>query len=250
MKNLNIILPDVHVPFHNRAIFNGVCDLIKDLRPKLQGVYLIGDFMDMNSLSFHDRGKIPIEGITLESEYRDGNKALDKIDKSIGSAKVFKGYLWGNHEDRYYREAKNVDSSKLGNLLHPTKNLRLRQRGYNVKEYWRDDYFKLGKYLEIIHGEYTNIHTAKKHLETLKESVMFGHTHRIQVYTEGHMTSYNIGWLGDPDADAFRYASRATKKRWLNGFAVVTIDIDGFYHNNLITCYNNGFYYNGKRYGN
>ena len=249
MRNINIVLPDMHVPFHNKHLFRGICNLIKDLRPKLEGLYLIGDFMDMNSMSSHDKGKVPIKGITLEREYKAGNKALDLIDEAIGKSKATKGYLWGNHEDRYFREAKNVDASKIGGLLHPTRNLSLVERGYIVKEYWKEDFFLLGNHLHLIHGEYTNIHTAKKHMDVEKDSVMFGHTHRVQVFIEGHMASYNIGWLGDTDSKAFKYASRASRKRWLNGFALVTIDNNGFFYPQLITCFADHFFYNGKRYG-
>ena len=77
---------------------------------------------------------------------------------------------------------------------------------------------------------------------------MFAHSHRAGVHYDGNMAAYNIGWLGDVDAPVFSYAGRLTKRNWVNGFGLVTIDNNGDYFANVITAFNNRFYYNGKRY--
>lgn len=212
------------------------------------GVYLLGDIADCNSLSAHERGRMPLEGITLDWEYRETNKELDKLDEATKGVKKY--YLYGNHEDRYFRTMQMVDNFKYGKaLLSPTEGLRLRERGYKVKENWKEDYFLIGRHLEGIHGFYTNKYPAQKHLSELKTSCIFPHTHRVDVAVDGNMSATNIGWLGDKEAEVFQYASRIAKKGWVNAFDITTIDSHGYYYNQLIQCFQNRFYYAGKRYG-
>jgi len=84
MKNTNLIWGCDHVPFHNKSFFNSKLKLLRDIRHRLNGLYLIGDIFDLNSFSFHDKGQMPIkvgnEEINIGYEYREGNKYLDSVD--------------------------------------------------------------------------------------------------------------------------------------------------------------------------
>jgi hypothetical protein len=237
-----------HAPFDNKHMTNGMIELMKDLGDKLAGIHLIGDFLDLNSLSSHDRGQKPLPGITLSSEYEGGNRILDRFDAAL-PVKCIKNYMYGNHEDRYLRYMSSSDHSKLGSsLISPEEGLNLSARGYNVFTNWKKDKIKLGNHLDLIHGEFCNIHTAKKHLDSFRGSIMFVHTHRIQTHIESKVGGFNIGFGADKDSPVFNYATRAMKEVWANGFALVTIDEDGFFHVNQITMFNDCFYYNGKKY--
>lgn len=249
MTETHLVFGCPHFPFHNQKMFYGMLSLIKDLK-KLNGVHLIGDIVDMNSLAFQQRGQIPIKDVTLGWEYKETSKWLDKLDDAIGQRKVQKNYLWGNHESRFTRELKKIDSSKLGSaLLSPTEGLRMRERGYDVYEDYFNDYVILGDHLQLFHGYYVCVNPCKKHLSTFKKSNMFVHTHIVDSYYEGDACSLNIGWGGDMRSEAFRYANRGAKSRWINAFALVIIDDNGFFHPQIITVYNNRFYYGGKKYG-
>lgn len=250
MKNQHLVMGCLHFPFHNKIMFNGVLQLIKDLGKNLAGIHLIGDILDMNSLAFQQRGQVPIEGVTLGWEYKESSKLMDKIDDAIGNRKIEKNFLEGNHENRFWRELKKIDSSKLGSaLLSPEEGLRLSERGYNVYTDYMNDYVVLGDHLHLLHGYYVCQNPAKKHLNMLKKSCMFVHTHVVDAFYEGDMCGLNIGWGGDRNAPAFRYANWMTKQRWLNGFNIVTIDDNGFFYPQQITAFNDYFYYGGKRYG-
>lgn len=245
MKNLNIVLGCLHAPFHNRNMVNGILKLMRDLRSDLQGVYLIGDILDLNSLSFHERGKYPINGLDIVKEYKM-IKIFDEIDGVIkkGTKKYF---VYGNHEDRYLRHRAIPDSSKII-VEPPEEKFRLVERGYEVKTRWKDDYYKLGDHLEVFHGEILGVNPAKRQLDKLKKSCMFVHSHRAGVHFDGNMGSYNIGCLVDTNAPVFNYAGRLTKRNWIHGFALVALDDNGYYYAQLITGYNDHFYYNGKKY--
>lgn len=239
----------VHAPFHNAAAFQrGIFPLLKDNREHVVGIILAGDFLDMNSLSSHDKGKKPIQGVTLDWEYKEGSELIDGITSDLAS-NIHKIYLFGNHEDRYFRYMNDIDNSKLGKSLpSPETGLDLQKKGFNVLTNWKEDHITLGNYLDVSHGEFINIHTAKKHIDTYRRSTLFYHTHRVQQYIEGQVGGYNGGSMADFNQPVFNYASRAMKGSWLNGFTAVYVDNQGFYHVQQIVCYNNSFIFGNKLY--
>lgn len=240
-----VVIGCSHVPFHNKPLFNATLNLIKDIGPT--GLVIAGDFMDMNSLSSHDVGKKPLEGVTLGWEYEEGNKALDLLD-NIHNYDV-KHFVYGNHEDRFWRYAAKLEISKLGEALtNPTTALNLRERGYQVQEKWKEAVVYLGKYLEVIHGDSCAQFSTKKHMDAFRTSMAYFHTHRFQVYMEGNTAAYNLGWGGDINSPAFDYATKTMKASWKNGFGVIHINDIGGFHVEPIVWHDDRFYYGGKIY--
>lgn len=246
---IHLVMGCNHVPFHNQEMTNGILKLIETLNDKLSGVHFIGDFLDMNSLSKHDIGKVSIPNITLGKEYKEGNRVLDMFDKSIGNNVVDKTFIYGNHEDRYLRHIADIDNSKYADaILSPKQALCLDQRGYKTYTNWKESFHIIGKNLQLLHGEFCTKSPARTHMDKIKSSVMFAHTHRIDIVYDGEKAGFNIGWGGDKNAPAFSYVSRITKMNWINGFALVTIDEEGNFHTQVIPVYKNKFWYNGQRY--
>ncbi|MGV8130564.1 MAG: hypothetical protein ACP5N7_00510 [Candidatus Pacearchaeota archaeon] len=249
MKNINLVIGCLHSPFHNKKVWNGILKLIKDLNKNLNGIYLIGDILDLNSLSFHEKGKYPVEidgeALTIQKEYKM-IKVFDELDAVLKRG-INKKFLYGNHEARHLRHKEIPDNDKII-IESPEERFRLRERGYEVKTNWKDDYYVIGDHLETFHGSLLGVNPAKRQLDKLKRSCMFAHSHRAGVHFDGNMGSYNIGCLVDINQPVFNYADRLTKRNWMTGFALVTIDDNGFYHAQLITAYNGIFFYNGKKY--
>lgn len=235
----------VHAPFHNRKMYESIYNYVqKEL--SLTGLILAGDIADLNSLSSHDRGKMPIPGVTLSAEYDGVNNFLDEIE-SVQDFNT-KIYLFGNHEDRYFRAISDVNTYKYGDaLVSPLEALKLANRGYSVVQDWKTGYIKMGDHLDINHGEFINVHTAKKTIDTYKKSTLYFHTHRFQIYSEGDVGGFNMGWGGDINSPVFNYATRSMKRTWLNAAAIVTIDKDGYYVQPLIYV-NDKLVVNGKAY--
>jgi hypothetical protein len=244
-----IILPCVHVPFHNKMLWNSLLNYIYDNNEHIQGILIIGDFLDLNSLSAHDKNMMPMNGITLDYEYKEGNKALDSLDKAMGRSNYIKYYLFGNHEDRYFRTIKDVNHAKYGeSLLSPTKALNLVARGYNVLDNWKNDSIKVGDHLELIHGEYITTNSAKKHIDVYRKSIAYAHTHRISSYLEGQTAGYNLGFMGDKNSPAFSYATRGMKSSWNNGFGIVNLTDNLYFNLQQVIWYDTCFYVGHKKY--
>lgn len=235
-----------HAPWHNKKMYDSVFKYLKK-EVDLQGLILAGDIVDLNSLSAHDKGKIPIQGVTLDWEYKEANKFLDQFDELKINGR--KDYIFGNHEDRYNRVVKDSDVAKYGEALKsPIEGLKLYDRGYNVYKDWKNDAIHLGTHLDICHGEFLNVHTAKKTIDTYRKSVLYFHTHRFQIYVEGLVGGFNMGFGGDVNAPIFNYATRAMKNSWVNSSALVTLDEHGYYHVEPLMWIGNKLIVSGKQY--
>lgn len=253
--HITLIIPDVHVPFHNDKLVNRVARLNRDLRP--DHIVFSGDFLDLYSLSRHNRGSVAkLKGIDLATEYRIGR---DVIERFIGQGNADISYLFGNHEDNYLRHLADGDNCKVGRALGAPEDAlglcggargrgRRATRRIRVYRNWMEDSVKVGPHLEVVHGLYTCAHSAKKHLDEFESSVMFGHTHRFQSYVTQKRGAYNIGFLGDPKSVGFSYAPKAQRLKWVNGFAVVYTMDDGSFVPVCIQCWNGRFVFNGRTY--
>lgn len=246
-KGMHIVLSCLHVPFENKQLVKSLAEFIDDYKDRIAGFHLIGDFLDMRSLSMHDRGNVPLQGVTLGYEYKKGNAILDYFD-SVLPVECQKTFLYGNHEDRFKRlGSMNEVNQYIDALPSPEAALHLKDRGYLVKTNWREDYFKLGK-LQLIHGIFCTTTAAKTHLNRMKTSVMFGHTHRVDSYYETNHGAFNIGCFADIDSEGFSYLSRIERLNWRNAFGLVHIGDEGHFQADIISCHESSFYYGGKQY--
>jgi predicted phosphodiesterase len=248
LTNRTFVISDAHVPFHRKPLLEKVCRAIRDTKP--DGLVLAGDFLDLYSMSTHVAGSLyHLKDITLGKEYEAGNTVLDKLDKALGKRKVEKHYIFGNHEDRYFRWVQHGDNAKVADALgDPATGLQLKGRGYKVHQNWRDDTVRIGRYLDVVHGTWCSENSARKHLAEYQSSVMFGHTHRAQTVIQGQRGSFNIGGLFDKDSKGMNYVPRVTRNKWCNGFAVVDVDSRGYYYAQVVQAFNDSFVLDGKLY--
>lgn len=240
-----LILGCWHVPFNDPALTARILLLMEDVNFK--GIILLGDFMDLNTLSAHDIGRFTaIPGLNLHKEYEAGKELIKQFSNRL-SPNAVKVYLYGNHEDRWSRYMANMQNAKTP-LQTIEEGIGLDQYNFQVIPHYKQGYIQLGDHLELIHGVYCSTHPAKKHMDTLRSSVVFAHTHRIQSHIEGHQGAFNIGWGGQVDHPAFNYADRTTRSQWQQGFATVLIDEKGDYFFQQIICQGSRFFFNQKLY--
>jgi len=237
-----IIMGCVHVPFFNLNFMKAAVKCISNLNVK--GIIFNGDFLDLATLSFHDKGKNTVQGVNLGDEYKSGNLVLDTLEAVIprDAEKIF---LYGNHEDRFNRHMATVDYAKLkGALKSPIEGLNLESRGYKIYTDWINDEVNIGD-LTIIHGEFVGTNSCKRHLDAYKKNILFCHTHRASMHREGEHVAYNIGSMADFNSPAFGYATKSMKKQWTNGFAIATV-VDGVTSVEQIIWNKDHFVYGGN----
>ena len=247
-EGMYVILPCVHAPFVNLSFWNATIKFINTFKDSISGIVILGDFLDMNSLSAYDKGKMPKKGISLGYEYKWGLRCIEDLQEHI-HPNTHKIYIYGNHEDRYLRYMQLPDSRKLeGALKSPEDALKLKESRWDIYTDWMNDSVFIGD-IECSHGSTVSRHVASKYIDNFHCNSIHAHTHRIQSFYEGGLKSFNIGSMADFTSSAFNYASKKMKKDWQNGFAVVTLDgghtfVDQIVWNNQYKC----FYYGGRKY--
>jgi predicted phosphodiesterase len=244
----NLVLTDVHVPWQDKRLCNAVFKLARDFQ--FDGLYLGGDTLDMYTLSRHHANSLyHLKGLTLTDEYRMGNEFMDDLCSAVGKKCSKRRKIWGNHEAFHTRWLHEQDHDKLGKELgSPTQGLRLRERGFKVKENWQNDSWRIGSHLELVHGLFTTTHPAYAHMARFGGSVIHGHTHRFNTFITGSAGGFNIGGLFDKKSKGFNYASHVQKLQWCPGFAVAYVFDDGSYNVHPINCWRSRFVFEGKEY--
>jgi hypothetical protein len=107
------VLPDIHVPAHDKKVMWAVLQALKAFQPDI--VILIGDVADCFAISAWPADP---------SVRRDFQKELDETRELVDEIREISGCYWlffimGNHEDRMWRLLTNV-APHLANVLNPT----------------------------------------------------------------------------------------------------------------------------------
>jgi len=166
---------DLHYPDNDKACTNIAYSFAKEFRPDI--FILGGDQMDMNCISFFNKGKPKlVEGQRLKNEYKGFQCDILNRFESVLKKKCRKIFFIGNHEYRVQRIIECEPQHE--GFIEIENNLRL--KNWDVIEY--NDVVKIG-HMFFIHGLYVNIHHAKKHLQVYGDQIFYGHVHDNQIYT-------------------------------------------------------------------
>ena len=235
-----VILPDIHLTIKIPKPYQLAKKFIKDYKPT--EIILLGDFMEVGSLSGYDLSKKrKIEGKRFEKEIEIASGELDCLQKLCKRIT----YLEGNHEDRVERYLD--DHPELEGILELPKRLNLAQRG--IKWVKLNKLIKRGK-LYLTHGVYYGKYYAKKTVDEYGCSIVIAHTHRHQIHTiypkmqKYPMICTGLGCLGDTEPAYWKNAP----KGHLNQFAVVEIGQKGYFNLYPINIIGNSFRYGGKEW--
>lgn len=213
-----LVIPDTHVPYHDKRAFNLMLEVAKWLG--VQIVIVLGDFGDCFGVS--DHSKDPNRALKLDKEVEAVNAELDRLDALGAKQKVF---IAGNHEDRLQRYLQDK-APELFNFISIPQMYRLEKRGWQYVPYKTD--FKLGK----VHFTHDVGHAGRSSvfqcLDTFQHSNVTGHTHRLAYIVEGnatgeHKLSAQFGWLGKVEDADYMHRAKAMKN-WALGFGV------GYFH--------------------
>lgn len=231
---VEVVANDIHLPKQNIKALSCLFKSIKLLKPS--GITLNGDIGDWGTFSRHTRFSAPKCHWNDSQYYQESlkdysavNIFLDTIQKIAPGAR--KRYNFGNHEiwvDDFIDESPRIRYEKFS----LQERLSLHKRGYEVQQYGK--FTNLGK-LRVTHGLYTGQHHAKKHVDMMGASILYGHLHDIQVYSKvtpedvSHMAWCN-GCLCNLNPEYLR----SKPQNWNHGFAVVYVWPDGNFQVDII----------------
>lgn len=240
-----LIIPDCHIPFHNKKAYELMLKVAKDFKP--DEIVILGDFADFFAVNSHGKNpKLHLYSL-LSREVDEVKKELSRLDRLFPRAR--KIFIEGNHEDRLTRFIANKAYELFGTLqLLDLLELRSRPRWTFIPYQPRQLYKILGSKLNARHKPFgPNARTsATKGMCNL----IFGHTHQIQewqvVSADGSAyRAMSCGWLGDHAKQAFSYVDHC---QWQHGFGLVYVQPNGNFHFQTVHIINYKCVFNGKLY--
>lgn len=236
-----VILPDVHINTTVPKPYQVVKNFIKLYKP--DEIVLLGDYMDVQSLSAWDMDKRKLmEGRRYKKEVEVTNKELDFLQKHSKNIT----YIEGNHENRVERYIEK--NPEMEGLLEIKDCLNLDERGIKYVE--MNKLYKVG-HCYLTHGLYTNKYHASKHLTSLGCNIIYGHTHRPDISSmimkmQKPIMAWGLGCLCDKEPDYLR----GRPSNWVDQFAIMEFETKtGEFTVLPINIVNNKFIYNKKKYG-
>lgn len=219
-----LFIPDSHLPFVDSRAYWAMLEMAKDFKP--HEIVVLGDYFDIYALSRFDKDPAKVAS-SLEEEILSGKELLKKTLDYLKPRKLY--FLAGNHEDRITRYMKS-GAPLVSALIEPMHKLFELPRNSVLIPYKSHIDFDG---LIAMHGIKTGKNCASAMLDMLGKSVIFGHSHYLQMATKrlfgGEVISaYSCGWLGDySEADYVDHAN------WSHGFATGLFSKGGKWSINL-----------------
>jgi predicted phosphodiesterase len=209
------IIPDAHIPFHDRKAWALNLAVIKARKPQV--LIILGDFGDFYSVSSHQKNP-KHRNLLLMDEVAAVNAELDKLDAAVPKS-CKKYFIQGNHEERLDRYVSGRAPDLFG--VCDTPNLfRLKERGWHYTPYRQ--HVKIGKvyYTHDTGKAGASAHTAAE--RAFSDNAVIGHTHRMAYNVQGNTrgsphVAAMFGWLGDINAAEYMHQINA-RRDWTIGF--------------------------------
>lgn len=243
-----VVLPDLQVPFHSVRSLKAVLKYVSN--HKWDELIQIGDLMDFNAISTHDREDARgLEGLRLKEHYKITNKVLDDICKAARNKnkKTKITVIQGNHDyriERYINENPVIEG-----MIEPEKRLHLEGRGIKFVKFWEKGHVhKIGN-ATFIHGLYTNDHHAKKTVNAFGTNVFYGHTHDVQTYSQvlrgkdKTIVGQSLGCLCEYE----QHYMKGKPTRWQKAFGIFYFFPDGHFTYYVPRIFNHRFACPSKR---
>jgi len=238
-----LIIPDCHVPYHNKKAWNLVLQVAKKWKPDM--CVLMGDWVDFYSISSHQK---TLKKRDFKREITSANKELDKLDTILGN-RTKKVYIEGNHENRLDRYLMDKAPDLL-DFVKTKELLQLEPRGWKHIPYKMD--FKIGD-LYLTHDiGVAGKNAAFRAADAYQANIITGHTHRMVYVGQGNVRgksfiSASFGWLGDHRQAEYMYRVKAARD-WVLGFGVAYITDKGRAHVVPVSIVNGECVVEGKKY--
>lgn len=188
---------DVHFPFQDDSSLCVMMQIAEDFQPDI--LVAGGDFFDFFELSDHRAPKDIEPDIQETLNQGVAHLAAMRGIKSVKEA----WFLGGNHEDRWdrmmektrrdvrFRELLKIPSIRAA--MEFEEIVGFDELGYEYIPYVESRPLVIDG-LVFTHGDRTNKHVAMSMVQKYGKSVIFGHMHRIQNFTQRDLKGQDAGW--------------------------------------------------------
>lgn len=215
-----IVVPDVHVPFHDRRAWALALGVIEHVEP--DQVVVLGDFADFLALSMH-AAEFGVKK-NLKKELKGVRAAWSELVSAAGDAEIT--FLVGNHETRLLRYVAEK-APVLEELVPSFQALFGMKDDVEVVPYWRPK--KIGKVRFVHDLGFSGRRATQQALDATGHCVAHGHDHRATLVFGGNVEEKRIfamgcGWLGD--RALISYMPPARTKDWQQGLGLIDFDGD------------------------
>lgn len=233
VKQTAVIIPDTHVPLHNKAALNCVYKTIKMVQPDM--VMHLGDVGEWDSVSawkYSKKKRPPLEYILkdLENDKKQVNAMLDELDHVCEIAGVQdKIVLMGNHEVWLNNFVEEHDKNELYLPQYKPENImELQNRGWVWHKH--GEYVTIGEISFYHGGHHAGVHHTRMHCINLGANVLYAHNHGVQrdslASLRGVHAAFCIGCLKDCQGENNKWL-KGKKMNWSHSFAIVYWNSDG-----------------------
>lgn len=241
-----IAQPDTHVVHRDQKAVDVFLKFMEWYQPDIH--LIMGDFLDAEGVSHWDSDDLkPREFIPEVVEARELLECITGVTPNT----KFRGYITGNHED-WLRQAM---AAKLPTLFNGLKELGLmpdiealldlKKFGYEIFDL--NNILRIGK-AHFTHGLYAGANHPKKHLDTIKGNIYYGHLHdTLSFHTptiNGMIEAASLGCLCRLDAKFLK----GKPNNWQHGFGIFEFFRDGSYSFYQVKIFNGKFSYNGRTF--
>jgi len=213
-----VVVPDVHVPFHDRKAWTLALKIIEGVKPDY--VASLGDLGDFYAVNAH--GKKYGREQRFATELAAVRNAGREIISASGRARRI--WLQGNHEESFERYVAKYGSQLEGVLPDGQDLLQIPKK---------DTWVPYRSTIEI--GKVTLAHdighsgkgAVLQNLAAAGKNIITGHTHRAGLAWGGTTSgdrhfSMSCGWLGDRSQITYLHSTQM--RDWALGVGLVQID--------------------------
>jgi predicted phosphodiesterase len=234
-----IVLPDIHIPYHDERTLRNVMRYIDDSRPDT--IVILGDLLDFRQISRFSRD-IP-EDLTrsLDEDYQIANAWLDRLEGILPKTRVV--LIEGNHEYRVVNLAQKFP--QLAGLVEVPSNLHLSKRGkrYRWVPYWSEgELYQIGN-AYFGHGRFISKYHAFRHVDRYGVNFFYGHTHDVMSFpkvlagADKTLVGQSLGCLCQYEQDYLRGAPT----NWQQAFGEFHFRPSGFFNHYVISIFDGAF---------
>lgn len=250
---------DVHFPFHDPRVLDILYTIAGELKPNI--VVDHGDLLDFWQISSHrppEEKHLTHWQVDLQETINMGTAHLATVASEAGASERI--YKKGNHEARWqnlmatlqqdYKIRHIMSLDNIKEALDLDNVLGIDTLGYKSYDYIGSPTQTLFDRLVIAHGHVTNRWAARSMQASYGKSVMFGHVHRYQVFSNRTLKGTEAGFSMPCCCTLDVHYTPMTD--WQQGFNVVHWHNDAergwLYDVNTILVHDGVAVYNGKVY--